>query len=144
MFGILFALIFYKNLISKDPVIRSHNEMVVRFSGEGDHMERYILVLFGVLTSASAQVMLKSSSGFPAWSRYWVLFLLLSGVFYLVSFCLYLYILKFFPISKIYPIMILCVVCLVTGYGIIIGEHISIRRSIGLLLCTGSIYLLFS
>jgi uncharacterized membrane protein len=107
-------------------------------------MERYILVLFGVLTSASAQVMLKKSSGFPAWSRSWVVFLLLSGFFYLVSFCLYFYILRLYPISKIYPIMILCVVCLVTGYGIIIGEHISIRQSIGLILCTGSIYLLFS
>jgi uncharacterized membrane protein len=107
-------------------------------------MERYILVLFGVLTSASAQVMLKKSSGFPVWSMTWIVFLLLSGFLYLVSFFLYFSLLRLFPISKIYPVMILCVVFIVTGYGIVIGEHISVRQSIGLVLCTGAIYLLFS
>lgn len=107
-------------------------------------MVRYIFVLFGILTSASAQVMLKKSSGIQAWSKPWFTFILLSGFLYLISFGLYFYILKLFPISKIYPIMIICVILLISTYGIFIGEHISIRQVTGLLLCMGSIYLIFS
>ncbi len=107
-------------------------------------MMKYILVLIGVLTSASGQIMLKKSSGLQIWSRPWFLFILLSAFLYFLSFTLYYYILKIFPISKIYPIMTICVILLITNYGFLIGEHISIRQVVGLVLGMGSIYLILS
>ena len=105
---------------------------------------KYILVLFGVLTSASAQIMLKKSSGFHIWAKPWFVFILLSAFLYFVSFVLYFHILKRFPISKIYPIITICVILLITSYGFFIGEKISTRQMAGLLLGMCSIYLIFA
>ena len=107
-------------------------------------MTKYILVLFGVLTSASAQIMLKKSSGYQSWSRAWFVFILLSVFLYLVSFVLYFHILRRFPISKIYPIITICVILLITGYGFFIGEKISTKQMVGLLLGMCSIYLILA
>ncbi len=107
-------------------------------------MIKYILVLFGILTSASAQIMLKKSSGFQNWSRPWFIFILLSAFVYFVSFVLYFHVLKRFPISKIYPIMTICVILLITSYGFFIGEKISTRQMVGLLIGICSIYLIFA
>ena len=63
---------------------------------------------------------------------------------YLLSFVIYYNILKIIPISKIYLIMTICAIILITNYGFIIGEQFSLRQLIGLVIGTGSIYLLLS
>jgi multidrug transporter EmrE-like cation transporter len=105
-------------------------------------MERYLFIPFGVITSAFAQIMLKRSSSFQNWSRTWFIFIILSSILYLASFVLYFNILKYFPISRIYPIMTACVIIIISGYGFIIGEPISIKYVVGIVLGILSIFLL--
>ncbi len=110
----------------------------------GGSMTRYILVLFGVLITAMAQVLLKRSSGIQTWSKQWFIFLILSLFLYILSLGIYFFVLKFFPLSKIYPIMTISVILLITFYGLFIGENITIRHLIGLFLGVGSVYFIFS
>jgi drug/metabolite transporter (DMT)-like permease len=63
-------------------------------------------------------------------------------VLYGIAFFNYLYLLRQFPISKIYPVMTIGVILIITGYGMLIGETINLRHLIGLGLGMGSVYLL--
>jgi len=105
-------------------------------------MIKYILVPAGAVLTALAQIGLKKTSTFNNWSREWFLFLLLSLVLYGIAFFNYLYLLRQFPISKIYPIMTVVVILIITGYGFLIGESINLRHLIGVALGMGSVYLL--
>jgi drug/metabolite transporter (DMT)-like permease len=105
-------------------------------------MIKYILVPVGAVLTALAQIGLKKTSTFGNWSREWFLYLLLSLVLYGIAFFNYLYLLRQFPISKIYPIMTVVVILIITGYGFLIGETINLRHLIGIVLGMGSVYLL--
>ena len=105
-------------------------------------MTKYFLVPLGAAVSALAQIGLKKTSTFNNWSREWILYLLLSCSLYGISFFVYLYLLRQFPISKIYPIMTVGVILIITGYGLLIGENITIRHLIGMILGLGAVYLL--
>ena len=105
-------------------------------------MLKYILVPVGAVLTALAQISLKKTSAFSNWSREWFLFLLLSLALYGLAFFNYLYLLRQFPISKIYPVMTVVVILIITGYGFIIGETINLRHLIGIVLGMGSVYLL--
>ena len=105
-------------------------------------MIKYILVPVGAVLTALAQISLKKTSSFANYSREWILFLLLSLVFYGVAFFNYMYLLKQFPISKIYPIMTIVAILIITVYGFLIGETINLRHLIGVGLGLGSVYLL--
>ena len=105
-------------------------------------MIKYILVPAGAVLTALAQIGLKKTSTFNNWSREWFLFLLLSLVLYGIAFFNYLYLLRQFPISKIYPIMTVVVILIITGYGFLIGESINLRHLIGVAMGMGSVYLL--
>ena len=105
-------------------------------------MIKYILVPAGAVLTALAQIGLKKTSTFNNWSREWFLFLLLSLVLYGIAVFNYLYLLRQFPISKIYPIMTVVVILIITGYGFLIGESINLRHLIGVALGMGSVYLL--
>jgi drug/metabolite transporter (DMT)-like permease len=107
-------------------------------------MAGYIFVIFGIITSASAQVVLKMSSVAGIWSKSWFAFIFLSALLYLISFGFYFFILKMFPISKIYPFMTVCIILIVTSYGFLAGEPFTVRQLIGLLLGMGSIYFIYS
>ena len=105
-------------------------------------MIKYLLVPLGAVLSALAQIGLKKTSTFTTWSREWILYLLLSCSLYGISFFVYLYLLRRFPISKIYPIMTVVVILIITGYGMVIGETITLHHLIGVLLGLGAVYLL--
>jgi drug/metabolite transporter (DMT)-like permease len=105
-------------------------------------MLKYLAIPIGALVSASAQIMLKKTSGFPNWSRSWILFLFLSCALYGLSLLIYLFLLRLHPLSMLYPLTTLIVIVIVTLYGIILGEHVSTRHLIGLALGAGSICLL--
>jgi drug/metabolite transporter (DMT)-like permease len=110
----------------------------------GGSMTRYVLVFLGVLITAMAQVLLKRSSGAQIWSKHWFIFLIMSLFLYVLSLGVYFFILKLFPLSTIYPVMTISVILLISCYGIIIGENITIRYLIGLLLGMGSVYFVLS
>jgi drug/metabolite transporter (DMT)-like permease len=105
-------------------------------------MIKYILVPVGAILTAMAQISLKKTSSLSNFSRDWILFLILSLVLYGVAFFNYLYLLRQFPISKIYPVMTIVAILIITGYGFFIGETINLRHLIGIGLGVGSVYLL--
>jgi drug/metabolite transporter (DMT)-like permease len=105
-------------------------------------MLKYLAIPVGALLSAAAQIMLKRTSGFANWSVPWALFFLLSAGIYGLAMLVYLYLLRMHPMSKIYPIVTLMVILIITLYGFLIGERISPRHLVGLALGIGSIYLL--
>lgn len=109
-------------------------------------MVKYALVLLGIITSALAQIMLKKSSAFPFFKDFnFFLFFVLGGLFYVVSFGLYAYVLKVFDISKISPVMTIGVMVIVVATGaLFFKEVISIKQSIGIFLGLASIILILS
>ena len=107
-------------------------------------LTRYLMIPLGVLLSASAQIMLKKASGFSNWSTNWTIFLVVSGVLYLAALFVYLYLMRLYPISRIYPILTVLVIVVITIYGAAIGELISIKHLVGLVLGAASVYLLLS
>ena len=105
-------------------------------------MIKYILVPVGAVLTAVAQIGLKKTSTFDNWSREWFLFLFLSLALYGIAFFNYLYLLRQFPISKIYPVMTVVVILIITAYGFFIGETINLRHLFGIALGMGCVYLL--
>jgi multidrug transporter EmrE-like cation transporter len=104
----------------------------------------YLLIPLAVILSASAQIMLKQASGFENWTGRWFLFLILSGAIYLAALFLYMSLMRIYPISRIYPTLTVLVILVITVYGAIIGETISVRHIAGLALGGVAIFLLLS
>lgn len=107
-------------------------------------MLKYLLIPIGPIFTASAQIVLKKASSYSNWTKEWIIFILLSSVLYAVSFFIYMNLLRMHPISKIYPLLTVITIALITAYGFIIGESIQIRHIAGVLLGAGSVYLLLS
>lgn len=106
-------------------------------------MTKYGLVLLGIIFSAIAQIMIKKSSAFEIRDFSFILFFGLAGVFYVLAFGLYAYILKHFALSKISPVMTIGTMILVVCSGIIFfREVVSVKQSIGILVGILSIYLI--
>ena len=103
---------------------------------------RHLFIPVAVILSASAQILLKKASGFPNWTTNWYLFLVVSGALYLAALFVYLHLMRLYPISRIYPTLTVLVILLITVYGALIGEHISMKHLAGLALGGMAIYLL--
>lgn len=106
---------------------------------------KYILVLLAVVSAVVAQVLVKNASTNVFFEKRWILSMLLGATCYFVAFLLQSYILKFFPLSKITPVMAIAIMTLVFGCGIwLFNEQINTRQFIGVLLGMTSIYLILS
>lgn len=103
-----------------------------------------LLVLIGILTTALAQILLKKASDFETWTSPWLAWIGLSAVVYVVSFILYSRILKYYALNKIYPVMTVAQIMVITLCGILMGEAIGGRHALGLLLGVISIYLILA
>jgi uncharacterized membrane protein len=87
--------------------------------------------------------MIKKASFFEIKDFSFYLFFGLAGLFYALSFVLYVYILKHFALSKISPIMTIGTMMLVIVISIFLfKEAITLKQSIGILLGTISIFLI--
>ncbi len=86
----------------------------------------------GALLSAAAQVLLKRASACPVLSGAWVVFFLLSAAFYGLSMLVYMFLLRIYPMSTIYPVITLLVIALVNVYAALTGEQLTARRTGGL------------
>jgi len=104
----------------------------------------YLLISLAVMLSASAQIILKKASGFENWTSGWYLFLGVSGALYVVALFMYMHLMRLYPISRIYPTLTLLVIVVITIYGALIGEHISVKHFAGLALGGVAIYLLLT
>ena len=107
-------------------------------------MNRIFLVLLGVLTSGMAQIMLKKSSQFEFLKQFdFFKFFFLGGLFYVISFALYTYILKIFDLSRISPIMTIATMLLVVAAGwLFFKETVTTRQLLGIFLGALSIILM--
>jgi multidrug transporter EmrE-like cation transporter len=105
-------------------------------------LARYLAIPAAILCSAAAQILLKMSSGYAAWSRGWLLFLALSAALYGLSLLLFQHLLRVHPMSRIYPLLTSSVILLITLYGFLRGEHLAPRQLLGIALCVGAIFLL--
>lgn len=105
-------------------------------------MPKLLLVVIAVFATAFAQVLLKKASYYDIKTSPWLMFMGISAASYAFSFILYSRVLKYYPLNKIYPAMTVAQLILVTLYGLWIGEAISGRHSLGLLIGMFSIYLI--
>lgn len=103
-----------------------------------------ILVVLGILATALAQVLLKKASYYEVKTTSWLLYMGVSAASYGFSFLLYSRVLKYYPLNKIYPAMTVAQIMLITLYGLLIGELITQRHALGLLLGGAAIYLILS
>ena len=103
-----------------------------------------LLVIFGIFSTAFAQVLLKKASYFDIKTSPWLAFMGISAIMYAFSFFLYALILKHYPLNKIYPAMTVGQIVLVSIYGMWIGEIIDTRHAVGFLCGMVSIYLILS
>jgi drug/metabolite transporter (DMT)-like permease len=108
-------------------------------------MIKYLLVIFGMFLSAIAQMFLKKTSGFSFGNAQFFVFFCLAGMFYAASFGLYILILKYFPITKISPVMTLGTMSIVVISGILMfHEIITIKQLIGIVIGAVAIVLIVS
>ena len=108
------------------------------------NISKWIYVLSGILFSALAQICMKRASIFEVRHLFWYMYIFASVCSYFLSFVAYYLVLKYFPISKVSPLMTVGVVLIVVLYGMWAGEAISIRHAAGLLLGAVSIFLILS
>lgn len=102
-----------------------------------------IYVVIGIFITAAAQILLKIGSSFEIFKSKWLLYLFLSLCCYAMSFVAYYLALRSFDISKISPIMMSSIICIITVYGFISGEQINISRLLGIVLAIVSIFFIY-
>ncbi len=91
-----------------------------------------LYVVLGIFITAAAQILLKIGSSFEILKPKWLTFLFLSLCCYSVSFVAYFLALRYFDISKISPIMMSSIICIITVYGFVSGEQINVSRLFGI------------
>lgn len=100
------------------------------------------LVAIGILATSLAQILLKQSSFHDTLSAMWMVFVGVAALAYGTSFLLYALALKAYPLNKVYPLMTVAQLAIVTVYGLSIGESIDLRHGLGLLLAVAAIVLI--
>jgi len=106
-------------------------------------IEPKLYVIIGIITTVIAQISLKRAGGEQSFVIAWYIWLILSAVFYAMSFVSYYFSLKHFDISTVQPIMMISIVALITVYGFISGESFSYYKIMGITVSLLSIYLIF-
>lgn len=102
------------------------------------------MVVLGMLATAFAQILLKKAAYFEIRTSPWLIYMAISAFSYAFSFILYSRVLKYYDLNKVYPVMTVGQIMLVTLYGLMIGEVITGRNAMGLLLGGVAIYLILT
>jgi len=107
-------------------------------------MNKFILILLGIIFSALAQIMLKKSSGFEFLKEFnFFFYFVLGGLSYVISFGIYTYALKIFNLSKISPVMTIGTMLLVVIAGVLMfKESVTSKQALGIILGLASIFLI--
>ncbi|HOI22244.1 MAG: EamA family transporter [Spirochaetia bacterium] len=103
----------------------------------------WLLLICGILFSASAQLLLKQGARLKLWSASWIALAGGAALLYALSFAVYAWVLRKQDISKISPLMGSAVIALVVLGGVFLfGETLSLRRIAGVLLACAAVALL--
>jgi multidrug transporter EmrE-like cation transporter len=107
---------------------------------------KYILVILGILTSAFAQIFLKISANKSddIVNLYLNPYVLGGIISYGISFILYIYILKKFPLSSISPIMVGGTTAIVLIAAYFMGESITSYKLLGIFAIVFGIWIIFT
>ena len=101
------------------------------------------LLVAGIAFSSLAQITLKFSARFDAWGGRWLLLTLAGASLYGASFLSYSFLLRKGDLSRLSPIMSSAVALIVVSAGVLLfGEHMTLRRGIGVALGVAAIALL--
>lgn len=101
-----------------------------------------LYVIIGIITTAVAQISLKRAGGVDPFKVSWIVFVLLSMSFYVMSFVSYYFALRNFDISTVQPIMMVSIVALITLYGFFAGESFNYYKLSGIVIAAFSIVLI--
>ncbi len=102
-----------------------------------------LYVVLGIFITAAAQILLKMGSSFEILKPKWFIYLFFSLTCYSVSFVAYYLALRYFDISKISPIMMSSIICIITVYGFFSGEQINLSRLFGIAMAIISIVFIY-
>lgn len=101
------------------------------------------LLVAGIAFSSLAQITLKFSARFDAWGGRWLLLTLAGASLYGASFLSYSFLLRKGDLSRLSPIMSSAVALIVVSAGVLLfGEHMTLRRGIGVALGVAAVVLL--
>jgi drug/metabolite transporter (DMT)-like permease len=103
---------------------------------------RLVYIVAGVLFSTAAQIFMKVATRYEVLRISWLVLIGGSIAAYLGSFVMYYLALRYFPISKVSPVMTIGVVVLVVAFGVLTGEILTARQMAGLLFGVLSLVLL--
>jgi len=108
-------------------------------------MIKYLFIVLGISSSAIAQMFIKKASGLSFGNVSFFIYFCLAGMFYVASFGLYTLVLKYFPITKISPVMTLGTMTMVVILGILMfHEIITVKQVIGMVVGAVAIVLIIS
>jgi uncharacterized membrane protein len=102
----------------------------------------WLWVIAGIATTAIAQIVLKLAGAAKSLSVNWVLYLGASLAAYSLSFVCYYLALRQHEISRIQPIMTVCVMIIIVTYGIVSGEQAGVRKLLGIAFGMVAIFLI--
>ncbi len=106
---------------------------------------KYAFVSFCVLLTVLAQVLLKRTSMYAAWSKGFFLFVAGSMLTYCLAFLAQSLAMRYFPLSKVSPAMSVATMVLVFVAGILLfKEQIELKQLLGIALGAASVYLILS
>lgn len=106
---------------------------------------QYVMTAVGVLLTVAAQIFVKFTSFHEFWSKKFVLYISLSAAAYCLTFLAQSYVMRFFPLNKISPVMSIATMILIFVSGaLFFGEQIATKQAVGILLGVVSIYLILS
>lgn len=107
---------------------------------------RYLYVISGIIASAFAQILLKISANKSDDSvKMYLNYYVVGGIFsYGISFLLYIYILKKFPLSSISPVMVGGTTALVVMAAYFMGESITFSKLFGIFAIVFGIWIILT
>lgn len=106
---------------------------------------KFLLIYITIILLAVAQVSLKKGAFYTMKQTEFYIFVGIGAIIYITTFFLQVYLLRYFPVSKLTPMLTIGSMLLIVVLGMyLFSETIGIKQGIGIFLGAVSIYLLSS
>jgi len=106
---------------------------------------KYLLIFLAIMLTAIAQVSIKKGTFYTLQQKEFYIFISIGAVLYIGTFFLQVYLLRYFDVSKLTPILTIASMLLIVVFGMILfGESISLKQGAGIFIGAISIYLILS
>ena len=104
---------------------------------------KFLLIYFTIILLAVAQLSLKKGAFYTFKQTEFYIFVGAGAVIYIATFFLQVYLLRYFPVSKLTPMLTIGSMLLIVIMGMyLFSETIGIKQGVGIFLGAVSIYLL--